>query len=110
MVQNNETKVIIGRLEPSFLKVLEDAKRWRKLHQEDPDATIYEEFNTAIEELKLLQDKLEAVKIHFDLVDKHRNDLDDLPEYHAYRHILNSTWFTKFREILGGVDIDEGHI
>ena len=110
MTQSNEAGVIIGRLEPGFLKGLKYAERWRKLHREDPDATIdiYEEFDAAIEELNFLRDKLEAVKIHFDLVDKHRNDRDDLPEYHANRHILNSIWFTEFREILKNVD--EGHI
>jgi len=102
-------EVVIGQLELGFLKGLIHAERWRKLHREDPDATIdiYEEFDATIEALNFLRDKLEAVKNHFNLVNKHRNDRNDLPKYHAYRHVLNSIWFTELGEILEDVDIDE---
>ncbi len=91
-------EVIIGRLEPGFLKVLEDAERWRKLHREDPDATIdiYEEFDAAIEELNFLRDKLEAVKKVYDEM------------YHDYMNSrttpLVSNYISKFREVLEAHD------
>ena len=47
-----------------FLERKEDAEKWRKLHREDPDATIdiYEEFDGAIEELNFLRDQLENIE------------------------------------------------
>ncbi|MCK4267077.1 MAG: hypothetical protein KAX31_07325 [Thermoplasmata archaeon] len=43
---------------------LKNSERWRKLHREDPDATIdiYEEFDGAIEELNFLREQLEEIK------------------------------------------------
>jgi len=62
------------------------------------------------DELKKKADTFDAVKNHFNLVNKHRNDQDDLPDYHAYRRILNSIWFTELGEILEDVDFDEENI
>lgn len=103
MVQNNEPRVIIGRLEPGFLKGLIHAERWRKFHREDPDATIdiYEEFDAAIEELNFLRDKLEAVKTHLTTWVSGHSD---------WQMGRMSQWKKELDEIVEDVDFDEGDI
>lgn len=68
--QRNELRETIQNMEAqekAYMSCIdglkEDAEKWRKLHREDPDATIdiYEEFDGAIEELNFLRDQLRGI-------------------------------------------------
>jgi len=55
----------LARIHAYYKSVDDDAKRWRKLKEEDPDATIIlsEVFNEAIEELNFLRNQLEDITV-----------------------------------------------
>lgn len=57
-------KTYLRKVKAEGDKLKGDAEKWRKLHREDPDATIdiYEEFDGAIEELNFLREQLEDVR------------------------------------------------